>query len=343
MKKLIFIALGIFVMSTAFFSFDDDAVLVSFNANSKVQDVLVALGEAAPDHYLKELDPKWVQMGYELTHMGRTTHPDGGKSDYISAIFVCTDCHNQVKEDPILVNPNPEARLAYAVEKDLPFLQATTFWGMVDREGWYNEDYIIKYGDLVKPASTSLYESTQLCAQECSSGRKLEAWEWTAFQHYYQSIGLTLKDLNLTDKEMTLLERGARSNQEVKGELVKMLKSKYLLASPADFIDPPSNHYEGFKDLTGDAKNGKIIYERSCQTCHRYGGPSQLVLDDSPLTFKKFVRRMDKYNDPFNLYEIVRYGTHAQPGHRQYMPLYTADRMSNQQLEDLRAYIEQPH
>ncbi|RMF22347.1 MAG: cytochrome c, partial [Bacteroidetes bacterium] len=35
------------------------------------------------------------------------------------------------------------------------------------------------------------------------------------------------------------------------------------------------------------------------------------------------------------------YGTYAIPGHKPYMPHYPLERMSKQQVEDLRAYIEQ--
>ena len=39
------------------------------------------------------------------------------------------------------------------------------------------------------------------------------------------------------------------------------------------------------------------------------------------------------------LYEIVRHGTYADTGHRAYMPNFTAERLSNAQVEDLRAYV----
>lgn len=105
-----------------------------------VIDVLLALGEAAPEHYLANIDSTKARMGRQMIHEGRAELPDGGYSNYISNIFICTDCHNQRREDPVLANPNPEDRLKYAVERNLPFLQSTTFWGMVNRESWYNED-----------------------------------------------------------------------------------------------------------------------------------------------------------------------------------------------------------
>ena len=48
--------------------------------------------------------------------------------------------------------------------------RGTTFYGITNRETWYNDDYYKKYGDLVKPANENLVEAVQLCAMECSQG-----------------------------------------------------------------------------------------------------------------------------------------------------------------------------
>ncbi len=312
------------------------------NEDSRLAEVLIRLGEPKPDHYLAEVDPQKAEMGRQMVYTARTKMPEtAGYSNYISAIFICTDCHNQVKEDPNPAMPSPEARLKYAMEKDLPFLQATTFWGMVNREAWYNDDYVIKYGSLVEPASKSLYEATQLCAQECSSGRELEAWEAEAINHYYWTLELKLKDLELTFEEYNRIDQAiATENPEIRRSVVGLLKSKYMVASPADFVEVPENKAKGYPNTApGNAEIGREIYDRSCMTCHEYGGPSLFVLDHSTKNFRHLERNITSH-DQFSIYEIVRHGTYAEPGHRQYMPLYTLDRMSYQQLEDLRAYIE---
>ena len=306
---------------------------------------LLRLQDQQPEHYVQDIDPEKVRMGREMVYNGRAKMPDGGYSKYISNIYVCTDCHNQVKEDPDPANPNPEDRLVYAEANDLPFLQATTFWGMVNRETWYNGDYYQKYGALVDKARTSLYEATQLCSQECSSGRVLEEWEADAINHYYWSLQIKMSDLDLTQEERAKIElavlipgQSVTSGEEEMKEAIALIKSKIMLASPADFVEPPNDRKKGF-GLKGNADKGKMIYDRSCKTCHRYGGPSLFTLDDSKKTFRLLKRNIPKGNH-YALYDIVRHGTYAEPGHRQYMPLYTADRMSDQQLEDLRAYIE---
>ena len=87
-------------------------------------------------------------------------------------------------------------------------------------------------------------------------------------------------------------------------------------------------------------ERGKALYELSCLHCHQGGGVSGYVLDRKRLSFKHLRNNITK-DSHFSLYQIIRYGTYALPGHRPYMPHYPLERMSNQQVEDLRAYIEQ--
>ena len=89
--------------------------------------------------------------------------------------FVCTSCHNIQKEDPDLSIADPQARLEYARDMELPYLPGTTLYGAVNRTSFYNGDYEKKYGDLVKPARNNLREAIQLCAVECSQGRALRS------------------------------------------------------------------------------------------------------------------------------------------------------------------------
>jgi len=335
MKNLIYIVILAWLSLALSFDLSTSNELAP---DKSVSEILNALGDPNPTHYRANIDPQQVEMGRQLVYNGRTKMPDGSMSNYISKFYVCTDCHNQVQEDPILTESDPEKRLQYINEKGLKFLQATTFWGMVNREFWYNDDYVLKYGSLVEAAHKSLEESTQLCARECSSGRYLEAWELEAIIQYYWTLELKIKDLNLSSSEYSSLETALKSGNQ-NPTLIKMLKSKYALKSPATFVSEPENRGEGFSDLVGNAENGELIWENSCKTCHREYGPSQLLLDNSRFTFNKFKRNFKKDSN-FNLYTIIRHGTYAEPGHRQYMPLYPEERMSNQQIEDIRAFIE---
>lgn len=309
-----------------------------WNEETPVYQVLIELGETPPKHYQKNPSQEQIKQGKELVLNGRTIGPDGRKTNYISKYYVCTNCHNTVQEDPDIRFSNPETRLDYVSSKNLPFLQGTTFWGIVNRETWYNDDYVKKYGDLVVKANQDLGESIQLCAQECSQGRKLKDWEVEAITAYYWSLQLKMGDLNLTKNDWEKL-KNQNKNPAKAASLRKWLKGFYALKSPATFANVPSDKSKGY-GLKGHPEKGKRIYESSCLECHNAQGVSDFVLDNSKFSFKKLANNINT-NTYFSIYKIIREGTYAQPGHKPYMPHFPLERMSHQQIEDLRSFIEQ--
>jgi len=334
MKKLLFIVLILALSSLLAFTHFQFA---DWDESTPVAEVLKAWGDDLPSHFLGEVDPVKVRMGMQLVNEGRATI-DGNKTAFISKFYVCTDCHSLEREDPILTAHDPDARLRMAIEENNSLLQGTTFWGIVNRETFYNDDYKIKYGALVDDARHSLEGSIQLCAKECSSGRYLEDWEVEAIIHYSWALQLTLGDLDLSDDEWRWLLASSRSADHTKD--IELLKEKYAQKSPAHFGNWPENTEKGYAVKTSpDPAVGKEIFERSCLTCHRKYGCSQLILEQDKLTFAKFGRNFNR-NTKYNLYEIIRKGTYAAPGHRQYMPMYPKERMSDWQIECLRAYME---
>ncbi|MEM1119867.1 MAG: hypothetical protein AAGJ18_05425, partial [Bacteroidota bacterium] len=86
-----------------------------------------------------------VENGKRLFFEGFSSRPNGKKTKKQSKHFVCTSCHNVVREDPDLSVTDPQARLVYAKENELPFLQGTTMYGAVNRTSFYNGDYYKKY------------------------------------------------------------------------------------------------------------------------------------------------------------------------------------------------------
>lgn len=305
-----------------------------FAADASLSTVLQVLGDPAPNHALPARTAEQIEWGRQLVFEGKVTNPPEGKSSkFISPYFSCTSCHNSVREESDITTTDPEDRLAYAEANNLPYLQASTFWGIANRRTWYNDDYVLKYGDLVKTAEHSLRASTQLCAQECSQGRALEEWELDAIVAYYWSVELTLADLHLTKDDWNTLNHGAPQ------AALDMLHTKYMRNSPATFGKLPQDLRAGY-GLQGRPDKGKILYEHACQHCHRPEGESDVILDNYPSTFKWLKRNMFRYDD-LGLYHIVRKGTYADKGWRPYMPHFTEQKMSDQQVEDLRVYIEQ--
>jgi mono/diheme cytochrome c family protein len=307
-----------------------------WNDETPIYEVLKSYGEQMPSHAPKETNAEIIKRGRDLVFEGRTIGPNGKKSKFISKFYVCTSCHNPAQEDPNLKFFDPEARLDYVAANNMKFLQGSTFFGIANRETWYNDDYVLKYGALVEPASKSLAEATQLCAKVCSSGRHLEDWELEAILAFYWDNQIKLGDLELSKEEKKQILNGKKGDNK---DVRDLIKSKYAQKSPATFGKTPDVHSKGY-GLVGDASNGKKIYELSCQSCHQVGGVAGMILGNDKLTFQKFKRHLNK-NTHYNLYEIIKHGTYAAEGKPRYMPLYPEERMSNQQVEDLKAYILQ--
>jgi len=310
-----------------------------WDKNTPLQKVQQYLGEKPLPHFIQS-NEELIKTGEELVKLGRTTDADGKQTRYISKYYMCTTCHNLEQEDPDLRVSDPETRLTYAKAHNIPFLQGTTFKGIVNRESWFNDDYVKKYGDeKIEIAHKNLREAIQLCAIECSQGRPMEDWEIEAVLAYYWSLQYTLKDLGLTETDISKLNL-LRDNPSETDSLKQWLRSFYNTKSPAHFHDAPPNKTVGYEGLVGNPENGKAIYELSCLYCHQPDGVSHYILDNSSHSFRHLDKMIEK-DSHFSLYQIIAYGTYAIPGHRPYMPHYPEERMSKQQIEDLRAYVEQ--
>ncbi|MCI5080814.1 MAG: cytochrome c [Saprospiraceae bacterium] len=310
----------------------------SWEADESVAAVLEALGEkpnAKPDF---SVDGVSAEAGKELVLYGITKGPNGRKVSKQSKHFVCTTCHNIQREDPDLSVVDPQARLEYVHEKGMPFLQGTALYGVVNRTKFYNGDYEKKYGDLVKPARNNIREAIQLCAVECSQGRELNEWEMESVLAYLWTIDLKMNDLLINEEDAKKVD-AALNGKGNKKEAVKLVKSYYLQASPATFVRPPDNRRTGFEEITGNPENGKLIYESSCLHCHKNGEYAFFKLDESRFSLDYLEKHIPRYTR-YSLYQVSRWGTSPMAGKETYMPNYTLEKMSNQQLEDLRAYIE---
>ncbi|SMG48719.1 Cytochrome C oxidase, cbb3-type, subunit III [Marivirga sericea] len=320
------------LLSAASFTFLEKQEI---NSKDNLMEVLYALGQDYPEHYIEKPDSANIKRGYELIHVGKTKSADGIASKAISKFYTCTSCHNVEREDLDLTLVDQDARLEYAMENKLPYLQGSTFWGIVNRESWYNDDYILKYGSLVDDAKNSLKGSIQLCATVCSQGRELEDWEMTSILSYLSTLQMKVEDLELNIAEFEQMNSLAESNPD---SAIAFIKSHYLSKSPATFAELPESKEKGYS-FEGRPQYGKAIYELGCQHCHHAYGESDLVLDNSVLTFRWLKKHMPD-NSKKSIYEIIRKGSYSELGHKEYMPNYTLEKMSHRQVEDLRAYIE---
>lgn len=310
-----------------------------WNKDTPVAVVLAHFGDEVPASRAASQNADDIRRGKELFTTGTTTAPDGSKAPRQSRYFLCTACHNNRREDPDLRVSDPQARLEYALQNGLPFLQGTTMYGTMNKVSWYNGDYVKKYGDLVKPANESIEAAIHLCATVCSQGRDFEDWEMKAMLAYYWSLELKLGDLDLSESDYQKLRTEGAKNV-ANPAMVKWLKSYYLQGSLATFGENPEDMKKGYPVASRNVENGRKIYMKSCMSCHSPNGASTyLQLDESKVSRKFLASKLGGYRH-MNLYNLVRHGTGSYAGHEAYMPLYPQERMSDQQVEDLRAYIE---
>ncbi|MFK8037302.1 MAG: c-type cytochrome [Crocinitomicaceae bacterium] len=295
-----------------------------------VEDVLLKLGDKEPLHYIQNLNQDSVKMGYDLISTGRIKNSKNKKQ---SKFFVCMDCHNVIPEVSDLADESPAARIKFGKEKGIAFLPASTFYGMYNKTNWYNGDYAKKYGSLVEPTRDTLVNAIQLCATQCSQGRKMDNWEVRAILHYYKSISLQVKDLKMTSKEMDRLTKNV-INKDKGG--IKLLKSKFNTINDATFGHTEIPVIEGYEP---NLDNGQYIFNNGCLHCHGSGNNvTNFEFDDNDLTMSFLESQISKYSH-FSVPKLVRKGTYAIAGKKAYMPQYPLEKMSREQLLDLLGYI----
>jgi len=306
--------------------------------NQKVADLEISLGRNL-DFKMPNLTIKGAsaKVGEQIVKTGFGESSEGKKAKKQSKHFVCTSCHNVVKEDPNLMKNNPEKRLIYTVEKGIPYLQGTTLYGAVNRNTYYNGDYYKKYGNLVDKARNDVREAIQLCAVECAQGRKLEPWEIESILAYLWTIGLKVSDLDLNTEENKLISDPNKTNMD-KTLALEMVRGKYLDKSDATFTPPPTDRKVG-NGLIGDAKNGYLFYKQSCLHCHYQKKYSYLHLDESGMSRAYLRNAVGTYHNN-SIYQVTRWGVAPKAGKRSYMPQYTSQKMSEQQLADLITYLD---
>ena len=309
---------------------------VSNKGDLKVSEILLALGDEALPHYQDNYDAELAEVGETLIKKGKANYKEH-KGKRISSYFQCTDCHSLTRDANKLTNVSPDDRLAYSKENNTPFYPGSTLFGIYNRSSFYNDDYDKKYGDLVYDARDSLGNAIQLCAEYCASGRLLEDWELNAILHYFKREELRLSDLDLKPEDYQRIIQSVETGGKEK-ESINILKGKYTTGYKATFtgaLDEDKREY----GATGDPERGELLYETSCMHCHNNARVTYLNLDKDILSAQYLWNNKEGYDDE-SIYQVIRWGTYPITGRKQYMPLYTKERMTDLQIEDLMAYIK---
>lgn len=310
-----------------------------YDSNTPISSILLALGDEMPEHYVGTQNMDKLGLGKDIVQSGGPWM-DGKVQYRVSEYFVCTDCHNVLPESKFADDNDPDSRLRYSKEYNQPYLPGSTFYGIMNRTSWFNGDNEKKYGiELIGPARYSLKNAINLCSKECSVGRELTDEEMEGVLNYFSAIELKLKDLNLSDDELTQISKSGQTPEE-KAANIKLIKSKYIQGYPATFVDeiPTKERQMGEK---GDLENGKWIFENSCLHCHGPGKVTKKTVFGSGEDMKDFdwlVKYFKKSNGG-SVYFITRHGTESKEKTPEYMPIYSKEKLSNSQIEDLAAYI----
>jgi len=334
-SAIIFLICGSFLIQESEVSFSDNALDMR-----SVYEVEQLLGGVDSKHLLNSTMPGVsAEKGKELFLTGYTTKPNGQRTKKQSKHYVCTSCHNIVKEDPDLGNPNPEDRLDYARDQGIPFLQGTSLYGVVNRKTFYNGDYKHKYGpETVNKVKEDLRESIQLCAVGCAQGRSLDNWEKESILAYFWTLQLQMSDLRFTHEEENKITKALDGGKK-SPELVRIIQNKYSQFAPATFGETPENWKEGYP-FEGNAERGEMIFSLSCMHCHENGRYSYYSMDKNDIDLNHLAKHFDSKTSSYSSYRLITKGTLPVYGDKAYMPQYPLERMSKQQIEDLRAYVE---
>lgn len=310
--------------------FQKEEVLQADISNKTVFEILDECGDSLPDFFIANLDSAKIRQGEDLVTIGYT-RLENSNTKRISKHFVCINCHNVVKESNQLTNPDTEVRLEYMMENKIPFLPASTLYGVVNRTAYFNGDYKKKYGPKAEEAKHDLRKAIQVCAEISSEGRILEKWEIESILHYLNSIQLKIGDLNLNSQEFEKITK--QRNKAT----VEILKQKYLAREKATFGFPLASNVREL-GAKGDWKKGEYIFKFGCMHCHNPEGITIFTLEADQFNRNFLKNRMKKTNKK-SIYEITRTGTHPKKIKKTYMPLYTYEKLSDKQLEHLAAYL----
>ena len=282
-----------------------------------------------------------AENGAEFVHKGYSKK-NGKKTAKLSKFYVCTTCHNVVKEfeDPSKISASD--RLDYAMKTGIPYLQASSFYGIVNRNSFFNGDYRKQFekNPEIGKASGDLREAIKFCNKNFAQSRDLEAWELESILAYFWTLQFKVSDLKLSQTDKTQIEKSLQS-ESAKASAISFIQSKYALAMPATILKIP--HFKApdesaYKD-SRRLKEGKAIFEQSCLHCHLNKKYSFFSLENELLTFKAMEKATRTQNYIFSMYYLTREGLPPRMGHKSAMPLFTAEKLSPEQLESLYLYV----
>lgn len=252
--------------------------------------------------------------GYEIVSQGRSAFSGGNR---LSAYFYCLDCHGLSHDDR---------------------LPGASFAGLVNRETYFNGASSDRYGDS-SGARSDLVEAIQFCSTKVALGRALEAPEMDAVLAYLWSLELKVSDLSYTGADLAELKRRALNPAE-RTSIVTEIMEREPLGATSTLGEIPDDTATGYETGTDPVEeNGGKIWAMTCLHCHDAEGASEHFFGDRNSTWERLASMFSAEGEK-SLYHRLRQGSFDPAKPEAHMPLFPTERLSNTDVEDLRAYIE---
>jgi hypothetical protein len=284
-----------------------------------------------------------VLKGEQLVTKGLTIDFQGKTTARTSPKLTCIACHTVEREHPIFGTMDPQSRLEHGDTTGIPFLPGAPFYGLVNRVAFFTDDYQSNFQHKHQQALVDGHRNIRLAIQACNKvyakGRTLDNWEIESILAYLWTLELQMGDLKVPDTIVSVVERAISSNLNG-SKAVNLMRRYYPEVYPATLASPiPPSERPEVSPVLNSYKNGKRIYRLSCLHCHAGKRFSSFKLDRSQKTFKFLKKHLDS-DSRYSIYDALRYSPDSK-ANRLNIPHYTAQRMSDQQIQDLRFYIAQ--
>ena len=318
--------------------------VADFEPEQPLWEVLVSLGRIrlnTPNDSLGE-GKFSAAKGEQLVLKGFATDENGKASTKISKRLPCATCHALQNEYHHLGDLDPDKRLRFLDSLNRPLLLGPSLEGMVNRIYFFADDYQNKvqgkHKDLLKKGHLNLRAAIQACNQVYADGRELERWELESILAYLWTLELRMKHIRIEGEDAKQVKE-ALAEQRSNAKAVNILRQYYTEVYPANFGEIPSiEQRRQVSPVLNSFANGYRLYKRSCLHCHDgsirgigYG------LDERQANFQVLRRHFDDTSSRHSIYNALRYNPNLNGGNT--LPHFTEQRLSLQQLQDLRFYI----
>lgn len=305
-----------------------------------VWQVLTALGKININAVNKSVDADRTK-GKQLISRGVSVDFKGKKTNQTSPKLTCIACHTIVPEHQFPATIDPTQRLAFADSLNLPFLPGPPFYGLVNRVAFFNQDYQKKFQHknqaLLKTGHHDIRGAMQACNQIYAKGRVLDNWEIESMLAYLWTLELKVGDLSIPDSLLAILQ--ASITQKIDNNRTLTVLEQYYSATYPATLNAPLlvDERKRTSPVINDFNNGMKIYKLSCLYCHQNGRYTHLNLDSGEKSFEYLKKHFDD-SSVHSMYDAHRYHPKSK-ANKATPPHYTAERMSDQQLQDVRFFI----